>query len=103
MTVITREWRESRADTRVFGLYLTLSMVIFSMIMFAMVVEEGESDWNVFSIAVDNFIMLHVSMFMVLRLIKLSRLRYVVWYFVSVAIFAFLLEGITNSFFMISF
>lgn len=78
-------------------------MLIFSMMMFVMVVEDGESDWNVFSIAVDNFIVLHVSMFMVLRLVKLNRLRYAFWYFVAVAIFALLVEETTNSFFMLSF
>lgn len=78
-------------------------MLIFSMMMFVMVVEDGESDWNVFSIAVDNFIVLHVSMFMVLRLVKLNRLRYAFWYFVAVAIFALLVKETTNSFFMLSF
>jgi hypothetical protein len=42
-------------------------------------------------------------MFMILRLIKLSRLRHVFWYFVAVSAFALLYHGNPNPFFYLTF
>jgi hypothetical protein len=42
-------------------------------------------------------------MFMVLRLIKLSRFRHVFWYFLSVLLFEILYQGNNNKFFYLNF
>ena len=46
---------------------------------------------------------MHVTMFIVLRLIKLSRFRAVFWYFIVIALFSLLVEGVNNRFFTLQF
>lgn len=59
--------------------------------------------WNSFWIALDNFLILHISMFLTLRLIRLTRFRHIFWYFIAVATFALICEGNNNRFFEIQF
>ena len=90
-------------SNRVFSLYMAFTIVLFSLDVYAVVAGQVNMDWNILSIGLDNFVVVHVSMFMVLRLIKLTRLRFVVWYFIAVSIFASLYEGNNNRLFDLNF
>ena len=87
-------------SNRVFSLYMAFMVLLFSLDVFGFVAGATGFDWNLLSVGMDNFVVMHVSMFMVLRLIKLRRLRYVVWYFVVVCMFASIYQGNNRLFYL---
>jgi hypothetical protein len=101
--VLLRERKESRVNTRVFSLYLTFMLLALLLVLFSSEAESGAAEWNLVWIALDNFVTLHITMFMVLRLLQVRRLRHVVWYFLAVAGVAVLSEGSPNSYFTLNF
>ena len=75
LTVVLKEWRDRRISSKVLSLYLFLTFLIFVLIFFEVGVLSKAVDWNFLTIALDNFVIIQISMVMVLRLIKLHRLR----------------------------
>ena len=80
-------------------MYLTFVLLILMLVLFAYESEVYGSDWNILSISIDNFVQMHVTMLLILRLVKLHRFRLVFWYFIAVAILAILLEDVNNRYF----
>ena len=66
------------------------------LIAFTYFTANMSYEWNSLQIAIENIIKLHITMFLIIRLIKLHRFRYVFWYFVAVSIFALLYQGNNN-------
>ena len=81
-----------------FTLYMFFGVVVSLQALLTFQGGKQHQIWNSFWIALDNFIGIHIAMLMVLRLLKLSRIRHVFWYFVAVSLFSLLYDG-NNRFF----
>lgn len=103
LMVLLRERREGKLNVKVFSLYLTFFMLAMTLIIFAYSAQADGSDWNSLWIAIENFMQIHITMFMILRLLKLHRLRAVFWYFIAVCLFATLYGDNNNIFFSLNF
>ncbi len=85
-----------------FTLYIFFAVVVSLQALLTFQGGKQHQIWNSFWIALDNFIGIHIAMLMVLRLLKLSRIRHVFWYFVAVSLFSLLYDG-NNRFFQLQF
>jgi hypothetical protein len=90
MLVVFTERKNHAINTKMFTLYVFFEVVVAMQAVLTFENGKMHQLWNSFWIALDNFIVIHIAMFMVLRLMKLSRIRHVFWYFISVSIFSML-------------
>lgn len=88
--IVLKERRWLTINNKMFTLYLFFVSIISLQVVLTFYGGKNHQLWNSFWIALDNFIILHISMFLILRLVKLSRFRHVFWYFISVASFSLL-------------
>lgn len=103
LLIVIKEFKAGTINNKTFSLYLTFTLLVVAQII--MTFRSGKEDqlMNNFWILLDNFIILHITMFLVLRLVKLSRLRHVFWYFVATVCFVALYADNNNRFFEIQF
>ena len=88
--IVLKEKRAHTINNKMFSLYLLFVSIISLQVVLTFYGGKYHQLWNSFWIAFDNFIILHISMFLILRLVKLSRFRHVFWYFVAVSSFSLL-------------
>lgn len=88
--IVLKEKRAHTINNKMFSLYLLFVSIISLQVVLTFYGGKYDQLWNSFWIAFDNFIILHISMFLILRLVKLSRFRHVFWYFVAVSSFSLL-------------
>jgi hypothetical protein len=89
-------------NSKMFTLYMFFGVVTGLQALLTFEGGKQHQLWNSFWIALDNFIVIHIAMLMVLRLLKLSRIRHVFWYFVAVSCFSLLYDR-NNRFFELQF
>lgn len=102
LVLVFRERANHTINNKMFTLYMLFAVIVG---MQAVLTFEGgklHQLWNSFWIALDNFIVAHIAMFMAMRLLKPSRFRHVFWYFIAVSLFAVLYTG-NNRFFELQF
>jgi len=91
LLVVMREKRENSINNKTFTLYIVFILLIIILALYAYKADGSNHLLNGFWIALDNFITMHMSMFLVLRLIKLRRFRQVFWYFLVVSMLCLVL------------
>ena len=66
IVVVLKERKEGRLNSIVFSIYITLTLIVG---FYLFLVWAG--NWNGLFIVLNNFVVTHITMFIVLRLIKL--------------------------------
>jgi hypothetical protein len=100
--IVLKERKNHSINNKMFTLYVFFAIIVVMQIVLTFEGGRNHQLWNGFWIALDNFIFLHISMFLILRLIKLNRFRHVFWYFIFVSALSVLYKG-NNRFFQIQF
>ena len=84
-------------------LYNFLACFVILQIVYTFIDLRESTTWGGVWIAMDNFITLMLTMFILLRLIKFQRLRHAFWYYCLVALLAVATDSLPNHFFSIEF